>query len=191
MKYNKEILEKEMNNLGYSFFVNGDYNFNVILIRNKSTGNKVTNTFDDLITLSFKENGVWKYYEWSCTTEAGKYYILNPMNLLGTAILVPGQYKQSHTIRKHQNKYDALCQCGYLRVYRDKNKDLIYDKTEIYEDNNFGINIHRSNPKTQSMEVNNWSAGCSVFQKLKDFNLFMSLIKNQKINKYTVTLLEL
>ena len=41
-----------MEALGYQWFENGDYNLNIIGVRNASTGLKVTNAFDDDIILA-------------------------------------------------------------------------------------------------------------------------------------------
>lgn len=182
---------------GYVWFNddnNKGYDVNVVTIRNSDTGNKVTNLFDDAITISFKKDGKWVCYVWMGTTDPGTKGVLEFHNPLGVAILAPGQYRSSHTIRKHQGKYDALCQKNAVKVFRDKNKNLIFDidpKTE--QDGVFGINVHHSNYKTESTYVENWSEGCQVFKKIKDFNVFMSILyKAEAIhgNSFTLTLLE-
>ena len=58
---------------------------------------------------------------------------------------------------------------------------------------NEGINIHRSNSKTESTYIDKWSAGCQVFKKVKDYDEFMALVtkaKNLYSNSFTYTLLE-
>jgi hypothetical protein len=85
----------------------------------------------------------------------------------------------------------ALCQrLGKVTVWRDKNRDLVYD--EVVKDTGmFGINIHKAGH--DSTWVDNWSHGCQVFKKVKDFNEFMSICKSaSKIwgNKFTYTLIE-
>ena len=55
------------------------------------------------------------------------------------------------------------------------------------------INGHRSNPTTESAYVENWSEGCQVFKRVKDFNEFMGLINKAKAihgNQFTYTLIE-
>ena len=80
------------------------------------------------------------------------------------------------------------------KVFRDKNKDMLFDMNPAtIETGVFGINIHRSNPTTESMLVENWSEGCSVFKRAKDFAEFMKIVNSFKIssgNKFTYTLLE-
>jgi hypothetical protein len=77
-------------------------------------------------------------------------------------------------------------------VWRDKNKDMAFD--EVNKDTGiFGINIHRSNPTTESEFVENWSEGCQVFKRVKDFNVFMEIVNRAaKIhgNSFSYTLLE-
>ncbi len=76
---------------GYAFFENGDYNLNIIGIR--TIGNKVTNVFDDLLTLSYKVNGEWVFKQWAATTDPGTKGVKEFHNAQGVARLVPGQYK--------------------------------------------------------------------------------------------------
>lgn len=186
----REQIKTAVLSKGYAYFENGDYNVNIICIRNSSTGNKVTNAFDDYITISYKENGVWKYFEWNATTDPGTKSVINYENSLGVARLVPGQYRGSHIIKLHQGKYDALCQDKPVKVFRDKNKDLKYDENTITE-GIYGINLHKAG--TDSTFVDGWSAGCCVFKRVKDFDLFMSILrKAEKIhgNRFTVTLIK-
>ena len=100
--------KRTLTQLGYAFFESGDYNVNIIRVRNSDTGTKVTNRFDDTITVSYKENGEWQYHEYNCTTDPGDDWVDNPMLEKGVAILKPGQYRGSHKLRLHQGKYLSL-----------------------------------------------------------------------------------
>lgn len=175
-----EKIEQVLKNKGYVFFDKGDYNINIVGIRNSSTGKRVSNLFDDWMTVSYKINGEWKFAIWSCTVDNGD----------GSARLVEGQYRSSFTIGKHQGKYDALKQCKTLKVYRDWNlKDGIYDESKIYTDVS-GLNIHHAGK--DSLKVNNWSEGCQVFKRLSDFLEFMKIIfQSQKLHGdyFTYTLI--
>ncbi len=189
--FTREQIETAVKAKGYKYFENGDYNVNIIAIRNNLPSKKVTNLFDDWLSISFKINGVWQFYIWSATTDPGKAPMLKGNNGTGTARVVPGQYFGSHFIRKHQGKYDALCQKGHLRLYRDANKDLIYDETKITDSYLDGINIHKAGQ--DSTWVDGWSAGCSVFKRVKDFDAFMKICKQAvKLhgNSFTYTLIE-
>ena len=180
---------------GYKWFednANKGYDVNIVGIRNSSTGKKVTNVFDDFITISYKnDKGIWQYHEWMNTTEPGKKGVMEFHNPKGVAKLVPGQYRGVYSIDKHQGKYEALCQRnGTVTIFRDHNKDLTFD--EVIRDNGmFGINIHKAGQN--STWVENWSEGCQVFKRVKDFDEFMKICKiAEKIhgNKFSYTLIE-
>lgn len=183
-KYTKEKVEKAVKAKGYKWF---EDKINIVGIRNSVTGNTVTNAFDDLISVSLKENGVWKYYEWMATTDPGKKAVLEHSNPNGVARLVPGQYIDSHIIRLHKGKYEALGQNKAVKVFRDANKDLKYDENKIQE-GVFGINIHKAG--VDSTVVENWSEGCQVFKREKEFNDFMTVAKSSKQKDFTYTLIE-
>ena len=95
MKYNNSILEQTVKGKGYKWFSNGDYNLNLVGIRNSDTKNKVTNAFDDTLTVSYKVGGKWKYHEFDCTTDPGTHWVKNILKASGVAILKPGQYRGS------------------------------------------------------------------------------------------------
>ncbi len=194
MSYTREQIEAAVKAKGYVWFedtVNKGYDVNIVGVRNSSTGKKVTNLFDDNLTLSFKdEKGVWQFYCWMNTTDPGKKGVLEYHNKDGVARVVPGQYRGSHMIGLHQGKYEALRQKANIKVYRDANKDLNYDENKITE-GIYGINIHKAGQ--DSTWVENWSEGCQVFKRVKDFDEFMKIIKKSaKIhgNSFTYTLIE-
>lgn len=180
MDITRELIQKTMEAKKYAYFENGDYNVNIIGIRNSSTGKRVTNRFDDWITISYKVKGEWKFAIWSCTTDNGD----------GSARLVEGQYRGCFTTGLHRGKYLALKQCKPLKVYRDWNlKDGTYDESKIYDDVS-GLNIHMAGE--DSTLVNNWSEGCQVFKRKKDFLAFMKIIlESEKLHGkiFTYTLI--
>ena len=192
MPYTIEQIEKAVKAKGYVWFEGAkDYDVNIVGIRNLQPSKHVTNLFDDTLTISYKKDGVWQFHEWPITTDPGKKAMLQYSNPKGVAILVPGQYRGSHMIGLHQGKYEALRQQRPVKVWRDKDKDMEYDWVD--EDTGiFGINIHRSNPKTESTYVENWSEGCQVFKRVNQFNTFMDicrLARNIHGNSCTYTLL--
>lgn len=175
---------------GYVFFEEGDYNLNLIGIRKDNT---VSNKFDDTFIIIYKINGKWAMDMYDCSTDPGIYYMENGLNK-GTAILKPGQYRGAYKLGLHQGKYDALVQYKPVTVYRDANKDKVMDYTNP-ETGMFGINIHRAREYGKSVQVDKWSAGCTVFASSNDFAEFISLVrKSLKTGKYgttfTYTLLE-
>ena len=176
MQYTREQIEKAVKAKGYLWFnSNTDYDVNIVGIRNSAPGKKVSNIFDDLITISYKVNGEWFFHAWPATTDPGKKGVLEFKNPAGVARLVEGQYRGSHTIGLHQGKYEALKQQKPVKVYRDADKDLEYDENKTQE-GIFGINIHKAGPS--STYVENWSEGCQVFKRAKDFEEFMKICRN-------------
>ena len=180
-----------MSRKGYSFFERGNYNLNLIGVRSES---KIANKFDDMFLCLYKKDNEWKWKEWRCTTDSGAYWLKNPMNRKGTALLVPNQYRGVYKLDKHLGQYTALCQrLGDLSVYRDDNRDMILDfDPNTIDTGRFGINIHRSNPHTESYKVEKWSAGCQVFKKVDEFDEFIDICKKASQiwgNKFSYTLL--
>lgn len=200
MKYRLQIkcqradFQKTLENKGYAYFTKGAYNLNIIGVRSNND-NVVTNEFDDALVLIYNSpSGRKTKFIYDITTEPGKYYMCQKLlNPKGTAILVPGQYRGCWQIAKHQGKYQALCQKKPVRVYRDNNRNEIYDlNPETIETGIFGINIHRSNEFKASDKVNNWSAGCQVFKDPHDFRNFLLICKQQAQlygNSFTYTLI--
>ena len=191
-KMSVEYLQGVIEGMGYSFFTKGNYNVNIIGVRNP---NLVANSFDDTMICAYKVKDQWVLKEWQITTDAGTYWLENPLNVKGCALLVPNQYRGVYKIDKHRNKYYALCQRnGEVEVYRDDTKDQILNFDDATKQwGYFGINIHRSNPYSESTSVDKWSAGCQVFKKVDDFNEFMTICNKAReewSNSFTYTLIK-
>ena len=166
----KPFLLDYVESLGHVVFTEGIYNLNILGIRTKDSN---ANKFDDRICVVFRDELGWMTRTWPCTTDPGTYWRENPINVAGTAILVPGQYRGAYKIGKHRSQYNALVQTGgMVRVYRDNNRDEILDMGNA-TDGYFGINIHKAGE--ESTTVNKWSAGCQVFANEDDFEEFMSI----------------
>jgi len=194
--YTREQIKKAVEAKGYKWFENGNYNLNIVGIRNSSTGGVVTNKFDDWVTVSYNVDGVEKFHSFDATTDPGSHWEKNLLNKDGVAILKPGQYRGSHKIGLHQGKYEALRQQKPVKVYRDNNKDGQYDLLEenVHE-GIFGINIHRATKweGKKSTQIDKWSAGCQVIAANDDFRLFMEIANKAKDtwgNSFTYTLIE-
>ena len=197
-KYTREQIEETLRGKGYKYFTsNKGYDVNIVGVRNSSTKGRVTNAFDDVVTVSYKTpEGDWVYNEYGATTDPGSHWEKNLLNKDGVAILKPGQYRGSHKVGLHQGKYEALRQQKPVQVYRDDNKDGKYDLLEEnVQEGIFGINIHRATAKTggTSTRVDKWSAGCQVIASNKDFREFMEICNKAKDvwgNSFTYTLIE-
>lgn len=152
--------------------------------------------FNDFMFLIYKDDSgteVMKTYQ--ITTDPGVYWLNNPMNINGTAVLKPGQYMKSHSIGFHQNKKDhrALVQTGKLSVYRDKDKDSLAEATDFIDTGLFGVNLHGANKATKTGKIGKYSAGCQVFQNWIEKEEFIDIVENFKDmndNKFTYTLLK-
>ena len=194
--YTREQIEATMASKDYKYFTGGDYDINIIGVRNSDTKNRVTNAFDDCITLSYKVEGEWKFHCYKCTKDPGTHWVENIMREDGVAILKPGQYRGSHKLRLHQGKYLALGQKKPVKVYRDNNRDGKYDLIEeSVQEGIFGINIHRATGRAggRSTRVDRWSAGCQVIADNDDWFEFLDICqiaREQWGNSFTYTLLE-
>ena len=192
--YRREQIKEALEAKGYRYFEEREWKVNIIGVRNSATEKKETNKMDDGITVSYKENDEWQYYEFACTTDPGTHWVENVLNKKGVAILKPGQYRGSHKIRKHQNRYEALGQQKPMTVYRDNNKDGKYDLAKT-DTGLFGINIHRATKYAgkKSTQINKWSAGCQVIAANDDWTKFMKIMRKARLiwsNNFTYTLIE-
>ncbi len=176
---------------GYTIFSEPG-KLNIVGVRSSNT---TPNKFDDSINVFYKDdagNTIFKSYP--ATTDPGSYYLQNPMNPAGTAIVKPGQYKDSHQIGVHRGEYTALTQKGTITVYRDANKDNKFDfLPSSAVQGVYGINIHRASATGTSTDVGKYSAGCQVIANIQHFNEFMGLCQaHSKLygNSFTYTLLE-
>jgi len=200
MKYTREQIQNTVEGKGYKYFhdnSNKSYDVNIIGIRNNETQGRITNAFDDTMTISYKcEGGAWHYHEFNCTTDPGTHWVENILNDRGVAILKPGQYRGSHKIRKHQGKYLALGQKKHMKIYRDANLDGQYDLIEeSVREELIGINIHRATSRAggKSTRVDKWSAGCQVIADNDDWHEFLDICQTAREihgNSFSYTLIE-
>lgn len=200
---NRELLDKVLEfdfqslfkKKGYAFFTKGDFNLNIIGVRSKEI-DQIRDEFNDILIVLYKNNrGDWTNFICSVTTDPSLYYLKNPMNKEGTAILVPNQYRGAFKLGLHKGKYEALVQAKALKVYRDKNRDSIldYNPSDIVEQENIGINIHGPYKDVVLENIEKYSAGCTVFNNYQMYRDFINLCKqSSKIygNSFTYTLLK-
>jgi hypothetical protein len=168
------------------------FKLNIVGVR---ANNATPNSFDDSINVFYKDgNGIWQFKSNPATTDPGSHYLQNPMNSGGTAIVLPGQYINSHKIGLHRGEYTALVQQGTMKIVRDTNKDNRLDFRAGKEINGtYGLNIHRATSNGTSKVVDRYSAGCQVFANSSDFANFISLCQQHSAkhgNNFTYTLLE-
>lgn len=173
-----EILEY-VESFGFRVFRSGDYNLNIIGVRNLSE--RVAGLFDDKMYVVFKKDGVWQQWTADITTDPGRYYLeKTDYREDGVAILKhPQQCRGAYKIGPHgKTRYTALRQHKPVQIWRDNDHDSILDfdrYTEIHE-GIFYINIHRASTNPNGTKyVSNYSAGCTVFSNIQDFDCFMAL----------------
>ena len=197
--YTREQIETTVKEKGYKWFEdnsNKGYDVNIVGVRNSETKGRVTNAFDDCITISYKIDGEWQFHCFPCTTDPGSHWVENILNEKGVAILKPNQYRGSHKLRLHQGKYLALGQKKHMKIYRDDNRDGNYDLNEnTVREELIGINIHRATAKTggKSTRIDKWSAGCQVIASNNDWYKFLDICQRARDihgNSFSYTLIE-
>lgn len=158
----------------------GELNLTLIGIRATDTD---TDTFNDLLCVLHEDAaGKMQMQTYPITTDPGRRYLKQPINVDGCAILKPGHYPKCWQIGAHQGKYIALVQRGPMTVYRDRNKDAHLDR-EREQTGYFGINLHRAGANMLTLRTDKVSAGCQVFANSVDFDAVMALV-HQSAAKY-------
>ena len=197
--YTREQIETTVKEKGYKWFEdnsNKGYDVNIVGVRNSKTNGRVTNAFDDCMTISYKVEGEWKFHCFPCTTDPGTHWVENILNDRGVAILKPGQYRGSHKLRLHQGKYLALGQKKPMSIYWDANLDGKYDLIEeSVREELIGINIHRATSRAggKSSRIDKWSAGCQVIADNDDWHEFLDICQTAREihgNSFSYTLIE-
>lgn len=184
-------IQEALGKKGYKIFVR-PFELNIVGVRSDST---MPNAFDDAIYVFYVDKeGKLIQHKFPATTDPGTYWLQNPMNPQGTAILKQGQYIGSHAMGLHRGKYIALVQQRPVTVIRDYDRNAVLDFNNGREDTGlFGINIHRASETGTTKIVDHYSAGCQVFASVTDFVLFLSLCERHKGlygNNFTYTLID-
>ena len=133
IQYNVKQLLNILKSNDYKIFTR-PYELNIVGIRSTEEPNK----FDDAMCVFYKDDkGSWVYHQYPCTTDAGTYFLLNPINKLGTAMLKEGQWLNAYKIGMHRGKYSALTQAKPVVVYRDFDRNAIFDFGQNRSKNHF------------------------------------------------------
>ena len=176
---------------GYELYTKPNQ-LNIVGIRSPNT---IPNRFDDEIHVFYKVAPLkWHYHVYKVTTDPGTFWLRNPMQPQGTAILAQGQYKGAYRIGMHQGKYKALVQSKPITVIRDYDRDAKLDfKNGTKSKGMYGINIHRASLNRITKQVDKYSAGCQVFSNINEFKEFLSLCEKHMSlygNSFTYTLID-
>lgn len=182
-RYLASLISECFKKNGYNF--SDDGKLNIVGVRNPSS---IPDCFDDCLIILWctprhpdsNEGLSWKAAVITATTDPGLWSLQNPMNVNGTAILVPGQYKYARGVHfGSREAYEAMVQAGPVRVWRDPDCDetLDFQDSGSFDDEDYlGINIHRAASWFKSETVGGWSAGCQVMQNKSDFDSFISVV---------------
>ena len=183
-------LRDRMQRKGYRIFESAKYPYNLNIVGLRSKPYR-SDCFNDLLWVFWIEDEITFCRCWPITTLPGLHYLLNPFNIRGTAIVVPGQYLDCYELGKYHG-YTALRQKAPIAVYRDTNLDSFPDQVpQSIEVGNFGIHIHKAGVFSKIVGIS--SAGCQVFQKSADFAEFIDLCDKAALywgNHFTYTLLD-
>lgn len=176
---------------GYRLYTR-PYELNIVGVRSKNTK---ANRFDDELHVFYKINLLkWEYHVFKITTDPGTYWLENPLQPKGTAILAQGQYLNSYKIGMHQGKYKALVQQKPVSIIRDYDRNAWLDFLNGNKENGlFGINIHRAMISGNTKYIDRFSAGCQVFENAADFQHFLQMCdKHSDLygNSFTYTLID-
>jgi len=185
------IMKSLMKRKGYVIY-DEPYKMNVVNIRSDSTK---PNSFDDAMLVWYKDDkGNVIEHTFPITTDPGTFWLENPMNPKGTAILKQGQYVDSWALGKHQGKYEAWKQVKPVTVLRQYDRKNELDFMNGTPDTGLhGINVHRADSSGETKTVGKYSAGCQVFANIDDYNKFVAMSRRQKDmygNKFTLTLFD-
>lgn len=183
---------KSAQNLGYSIDTR-PYKLNIIGVRNSAATDQ--QKFDDEIAYFYYDNkGQLVGKVAPATTDPSTYFLENPMNTKGAAILKSGQYKDSWIIGLHRGAYSALVQSKPVTTIRDNDRNAYINYFAPTTTGLYGINIHRSSKGKDNVAViGKDSAGCQVFRDEKDFNAMMDMAKVSRSkygNNFTYTLID-
>lgn len=168
---------------GYPLYLDRDYDMNFFGIRTNIGGatgqSSQTDLFDDWIGCIWKQGGKIQFVIFPGTTDPGRYWLQNPMNRKGTAIMVPGHYPALWKKGPHgSRRIDAFRQNASVKVWRDADRDTMLDMGPDVrtETGVFWINMHpASYGPLRRTRIGKWGAGCQVLANWNDFSYLRRL----------------
>lgn len=178
------------------------YELNIWGVRSENTK---ANVFDDHFHVFYRTDrnkpasakasaGKWEYHIFPCTTDPGTFWLKNPLQPQGTAILMQGQYKDAYQIGLHRGQYASLVQRKPVTILRDYDRNAVLDFFNGKKETGlFGINIHRALVQGKAKYVDKFSAGCQVFENAAHFYRFMQMAERHRSlygNRFTYTLID-
>lgn len=197
MEINKERIIEAHRRLRYPILPNQVNMFGV------RTNIQIGDTFNDYLGLIYGDTFIIT----SGTTEPGAYWISNPMNNLGTAILRPKLHTNIWS-KGYHNGYKALVQTGIAGIWRydyrsgfptytyetkgNINIPIAIDpkgeRLKRYDTLGNGINFHRAKEGVLIKQIGKWSAGCQVVQDSAMYDNMINVIYSSKQQAYNYAL---
>jgi len=178
-----DFIKKCYTKHGFSFFEGIKlFNLNIWGIRSLDLE---TDKYNDLIGVSWIYGNKVSHHVFNGTTDTGLYYLNNPMNSKGTAIVVHNkQYRGVYALGRHgigtAGEHEALRQVKPMDYWRDNNRDNYRDieTGQIYTEIAY-TNLHSRPPgATMLATIGKTSAGCQVIASPSEFhNTFIPIIK--------------
>ena len=173
-------LVKALTAKGYPVFTNGLFNLNFGGIRSVE---RTANRFDDWLYCFFnapdaKDNGKAKeqLFVAQATVDPGSPWLKAPMDPGGAAAIVPGYYPKVWQYGPAFRGYECLRQRLPLKVYRDNNRDNVFDiDPSKMTEGMYGIFVHpHFQARVLAETVETSSAGCLVCQNNEDHAKLMT-----------------
>ncbi len=154
--------------------------WHVVILRNRRG---TLNKFDDMILWL---NGGKIEHAARCTADPGKGPRMDPKNPAGCAVMALGQVVDGYGWGKHKGKYECWVPLKPIPVLR---YDSIEDTTGTPSTSST-VQIHRANEARESVAVDGWSEGCTVYANPNDFTAARAMVKATGQAKFTMTLME-
>lgn len=169
------------------------FKLNLIGIRNQKATNQ--NNFDDQIAFFYYDtNGALRGKVSRGTTDPSTFWLNNPMNVKGAAVLKSGEYKDAYAIGLHKGQYTALVQVKPVTTIRDNDRNALINYFAPTTTGLYGINIHRATlNKANEYVIGKDSAGCQVFMDVNDYNEMINSAKKSRDlygNKFSYILID-
>ncbi len=163
---------------------------NLVGIRNSSSE---PGHFDDLLCVLYLSDGIWNSFAFPASTDPGAFFRDSPLNVNGTVVMKPGQYRDAFKIGRPEG-YKALQQAGQITVFQDSNLDAEFDLSAAGEDQqSHSLSIQPASRGPASTQLDKWNSGNQVVQDPGQYAFLMSLCEKSADgygNAFTYTLLE-
>lgn len=170
-----------MTEKGYSVFLSKPYDINLVIIR----GEYLPDHFNCKLLIFYKnEEETVNSHIFPITSYPGNYWIDNPMQPAGCAVITEGQHRGCWQLGFHYqipalvntNPNRPISWVRVPRGSRQLQREVLLKLKK--ESGAVGLNLHPVMDQN-NLTVGQDSAGCPVVQHLAHFNLIMDLVRMQ------------